>query len=387
MRAWTQDAPSAEPSVDAVHRAELSTQLSPSSPKMPVPCPLLRPALPIVCALQCPLRSLSTTGALRAMTDRGSHLPKHLIPPHAQIPAYPHGPSRIYKQSNKGLYGTAKIRFGNNVSSETETKTRRAFRPNVLHKALYSLALRKKVKLRVTARVLRTIDKVGGLDEYLLGDNLARIKELGETGWKLRWVLLQKPAIQERMRVQARALGFNEDTIQARWGTPPKVERIVVPSEPPLSPRLKRRVRAQSRRWALSGKVQTREQGKALGIEKIRGKERIRRDVKKLLWRHVAKTRLGAQNEATEREEQWKRIEEEHRDSVQAEAEQLLRDRRVSSLNDAMRVAKQWLRARALPIKKKARSTEKLRQGAGEQKPSVKKQKQSMAKQALSPAN
>lgn len=37
--------------------------------------------------------------------------------------------------------------------------------------------------------MLRTIDKVGGIDEYVLGDEVGRVKELGEMGWKLRWAV------------------------------------------------------------------------------------------------------------------------------------------------------------------------------------------------------
>ena len=43
------------------------------------------------------------------------------------------------------------------------------------------------MQVKVQARVLRTIDKVGGLDEYLLGNKPARIKELGVEGCRYRW--------------------------------------------------------------------------------------------------------------------------------------------------------------------------------------------------------
>lgn len=46
------------------------------------------------------------------------------------------------------------------------------------------------VRLRVTTRVLKTIDKVGGLDSYVLGGGATRVKELGPEGWKLRWVVM-----------------------------------------------------------------------------------------------------------------------------------------------------------------------------------------------------
>ncbi|KAF2202074.1 hypothetical protein GQ43DRAFT_350042, partial [Delitschia confertaspora ATCC 74209] len=124
------------------------------------------------------------------------------------LPEYPYGPSLLYKQSNKGLYGGAMIQFGNNVSPDTETKTRRSWHPNVLSKSLYSIALKKKIKLRVTANVLKTIDREGGLDEYLLGDKESRIKELGPVGWQLRWAIMQTGIVRNRMIAQARELGL-----------------------------------------------------------------------------------------------------------------------------------------------------------------------------------
>ena len=48
--------------------------------------------------------------------------------------------------------------------------------------------------------MLRTIDKVGGLDEYLLGDKASRIRELGLGGWKLRWRITRTEAVMERYR-------------------------------------------------------------------------------------------------------------------------------------------------------------------------------------------
>lgn len=57
-------------------------------------------------------------------------------------------------------------------------------------KRLWSASLQKFVAVKVQARVLRTIDKVGGLDEYLLGNKPARIRELGVEGWRLRWEVM-----------------------------------------------------------------------------------------------------------------------------------------------------------------------------------------------------
>ncbi|KAF2711993.1 hypothetical protein K504DRAFT_348052, partial [Pleomassaria siparia CBS 279.74] len=153
--------------------------------------------------------------------DLGSHLPKHILGNTDQIPPYPYGPALLYKQSNSGLYGGQMIQFGNNVSPDTETKTRRNWKPNVLNKNIYSIALKKKIRLRVTAGVLKIIDREGGLDEYLLKESETRIKELGPMGWALRWRIMQTPDIIARFRADAEARGLSQSTIDSYW---PSVE-------------------------------------------------------------------------------------------------------------------------------------------------------------------
>lgn len=122
------------------------------------------------------------------------------MPANTSPPPYPYPKNYFFKQANHGLYGGAKIQFGNNVSERTETKTRRKWIPNVKHKHLYSKALGRMLRMKVSTRVLRTIDKVGGVDEYVLGAKPARVKELGEEGWNLRWAILQSPSMRKRVR-------------------------------------------------------------------------------------------------------------------------------------------------------------------------------------------
>lgn len=135
-----------------------------------------------------------------------------------QIPAYPCGERQVYKQSNRGLYGASRLQFGNNVSKKHNVKTPRKWRPNVTRRLLWSEALRCYVQTRVTARVLRTIDKSGGLDNYLLGDKQSRLRELGPWGWKLRWRVMQTDVVAERFRQERVRYGLAplgvEDMIQ-----------------------------------------------------------------------------------------------------------------------------------------------------------------------------
>lgn len=57
--------------------------------------------------------------------------------------------------------------FGHNVS-HSNRKTNRRFDPNLQKVTLYSETLRRKVPLRVCTRALRSVQKGGGLDAFLL---------------------------------------------------------------------------------------------------------------------------------------------------------------------------------------------------------------------------
>ncbi len=60
------------------------------------------------------------------------------------------------------------VQSGNNVS-HAHNKTRRRFLPNLQLTSLLSDALGESVKMRVSTGAIRTIEKNGGLDAYLLG--------------------------------------------------------------------------------------------------------------------------------------------------------------------------------------------------------------------------
>ena len=70
--------------------------------------------------------------------------------------------SRRCEMTGKGVLA------GNNVS-HAHNKTRRRFLPNLQGTALLSDALGTTVRLRLSARAIRTIEHKGGLDAYLLG--------------------------------------------------------------------------------------------------------------------------------------------------------------------------------------------------------------------------
>ncbi|ETW06712.1 hypothetical protein H310_02890 [Aphanomyces invadans] len=88
-------------------------------------------------------------------------------------------PQHVSGRALRGLFAGRDKHFGNNVSF-SQRKTRRAWKVNAHHKALYSEALDEKISLHVTTHTLRCVDKAGGLDNYLMG--ITSEAELGKKG-------------------------------------------------------------------------------------------------------------------------------------------------------------------------------------------------------------
>ncbi len=65
---------------------------------------------------------------------------------------------------------------GNNVS-KSNRKTRRTFAPNLQSASLFSEILGASVKMRLTPNGLRTIEKNGGLDAYLLDTPVSKLTD------------------------------------------------------------------------------------------------------------------------------------------------------------------------------------------------------------------
>lgn len=83
-------------------------------------------------------------------------------------------------------------------------------------KNFYVEALGARIKTRLTLRVLKTIRREGGLENYLLKSKPARIKELGPGGWNLRWLLMQTQAVQIRFNEERIALGLEPKELEDR---------------------------------------------------------------------------------------------------------------------------------------------------------------------------
>ena len=68
------------------------------------------------------------------------------------------------------------VMAGNNVS-HAHNKTRRRFLPNLQVTSLLSDALGEVVRLRLSARAIRTIEHKGGLDRFLMDTADAKLPE------------------------------------------------------------------------------------------------------------------------------------------------------------------------------------------------------------------
>lgn len=101
------------------------------------------------------------------------------------------------------------MQSGNKISKgRNKGKTRRKWYPNVRLETIRSEALNQTMTIPITASCMRTIRKCGGLDEYLLGDKPARIKELGLFGWKLRWMVMSSGKMRATFQQQRKKLGL-----------------------------------------------------------------------------------------------------------------------------------------------------------------------------------
>ena len=79
------------------------------------------------------------------------------------------------------LMGT--LPLSGQTRSHAENKTKRKFRPNLCNVTLLSDVLGRKVRLRVSARALKSVEHRGGLDAFLLK---AKNDELSDDCLKLK---------------------------------------------------------------------------------------------------------------------------------------------------------------------------------------------------------
>ena len=85
------------------------------------------------------------------------------------------------------------VQVGNNVS-HANNKTKRRFLPNLQVVSLQSEALGHAVRLRLSVNGLRTVEKNGGIDAYLIG---TRTDRLGEDAQRLKRRIVKAAAKRE----------------------------------------------------------------------------------------------------------------------------------------------------------------------------------------------
>jgi large subunit ribosomal protein L28 len=78
---------------------------------------------------------------------------------------------------------TGKLPMSGQLRSHAENKTKRVFRPNLCEVTLLSDALKRSIKLRISAHALKSVEHRGGLDAYLLK---ARAEELSPRCQRLK---------------------------------------------------------------------------------------------------------------------------------------------------------------------------------------------------------
>ena len=76
---------------------------------------------------------------------------------------------------------------GNNVS-HANNRTRRRFIPNLQNVKLYSGTLQKYINLNITTRTMKTVEKNGGLDSYLIKTSN---RNLADTALKIKKQILK----------------------------------------------------------------------------------------------------------------------------------------------------------------------------------------------------
>lgn len=82
------------------------------------------------------------------------------------------------------------VLVGNNVS-HANNKTKRVFRPNLQEVSLASDALGQDVILKISMNALRTVDRIGGLDAFLLK---AKDSVLSTRALRLKRMIAKKAA-------------------------------------------------------------------------------------------------------------------------------------------------------------------------------------------------
>ncbi|CAL1710294.1 unnamed protein product [Somion occarium] len=97
--------------------------------------------------------------------------------------------SSPFKRSQLGLFHGKSKQYGNNVPF-SKHKTRRSWLPNVHSKRFFSETMQEFIKVKVSTKALKTINKYGGsIDQYVLK---TKPELLGHEGMRIRVMVRDK---------------------------------------------------------------------------------------------------------------------------------------------------------------------------------------------------
>ncbi|KAI1786228.1 hypothetical protein LXA43DRAFT_75621 [Ganoderma leucocontextum] len=123
-----------------------------------------------------------------------------------------------FKRAQLGLFHGKMKQFGNNVPNSKQ-KTRRTWLPNVHNHRLLSETLGQRLRIKVATRALKTINKYGGLDTYLLK---TKPELLGWEGMRLRTMVRDKRQKLLREEQRQKALLEKQQKSPKRKSTTPR---------------------------------------------------------------------------------------------------------------------------------------------------------------------
>ncbi|OLL24203.1 54S ribosomal protein L24, mitochondrial [Neolecta irregularis DAH-3] len=167
----------------------------------------------------------------------------------------------VMNRTNRGLFAGRHIRYGNNVP-HSKKKTRRSWIPNITHRRLHSGSMESTIKVKLTHRALRTIRKVGGVDNYVMATKKRRINQLGPRGWELREMVVTHRMIQSLMKAGKKIdTSLKRPRIPAKERTPSSFRRLLEPraqEPPPPLPKSVKKKKTRSKMLARAAKSERR---------------------------------------------------------------------------------------------------------------------------------
>ncbi|KAK6504824.1 39S ribosomal protein L24, mitochondrial [Arthrobotrys musiformis] len=294
--------------------------MPPRIPSLLVPKPTTLTTPPSSSLLLSACRAFTTTTPVQGKHSSKQKLDQLL----AKAPPYPYPIKTTFKQSWFGLYASKHVQFGNNIPDKKYTITRRRWYPNIKHKKLWSFGLGEWVTCKLATSVLRTIDKVGGLDNYLLSEKPARLKELGPWGWELRYRLQTSKTVQRKYNEERLKMGLITKEKMVTENVKLGVAQGVQEALPTYKQRrLKRQdiPKGFAERWKKSGQVKKVLFGEPWRARRYVGRERgseqrAKTEAESARVRRaeavVARQKLANQERKKIEKEERKREEEEH---------------------------------------------------------------------------